>query len=212
MFGAIAISLGMMALRWQNELWSLYLLCFAIGAFGFASLFTPMVALAGRWFSARKGLAIGIVTAGGALGQGLVPYSRTCCSRTPAGATPRSGSGSAISSSCFRCVLLLRSPRFTRHAAARGTRLRPESVGHPTQDHDPLARLCQRVLLHLHGGAAGASRPARDRSSAARRRPPPACCLSAMIAGIFGRLFFGSLADRIGGLALRISCCRADSR
>jgi MFS family permease len=74
LFGAITLATGMIALRWQSQLWSLYLLSFVIGAFGFASLFAPMVALTGRWFTARKGLAIGIVTAGGALGQGLIPY------------------------------------------------------------------------------------------------------------------------------------------
>src|SRR3974390_1965041 len=74
LFGVFALSLGLIAMRWQSELWSLYLVSVLIGAFGFASLFTPMVALAGRWFSTRKGLAIGIVTAGGALGQGAVPY------------------------------------------------------------------------------------------------------------------------------------------
>jgi MFS family permease len=73
-FGAFAISAGLMALRWQNDLATLYLLYFLIGIAGFACLFTPMIALAGLWFNQRKGLAIGIVTAGGALGQGLVPY------------------------------------------------------------------------------------------------------------------------------------------
>ena len=34
----------------------------------------PTLALAGLWISARKGLAIGIATAGGAIGQGIVPY------------------------------------------------------------------------------------------------------------------------------------------
>src|SRR3974377_1428805 len=53
-FGAIALSLGLIAMRWQSELWSLYLVSFLIGAFGFASLFTPMVALAGRGFSTRQ--------------------------------------------------------------------------------------------------------------------------------------------------------------
>jgi hypothetical protein len=72
--GAFAISIGLIALRWQSALWQLYLLYFLIGALGFACLFTPMVALSGLWFSKRKGLAIGIVTAGGAIGQGLVPY------------------------------------------------------------------------------------------------------------------------------------------
>ena len=73
-FGAIALSVGLMALRWQNGLWQLYLIHFLIGGLGFACLFTPMVAVTGLWFSERKGLAIGIVTAGGAIGQGLVPF------------------------------------------------------------------------------------------------------------------------------------------
>ena len=33
-----------------------------------------MVALAGLWFNQKKGLAIGVVTAGGAIGQGVVPF------------------------------------------------------------------------------------------------------------------------------------------
>ena len=72
--GAFAISFGLIALRWQSDLWVLYLIYFLIGALGFAPLFAPMVAIAGLWFDRRKGFAIGIVTAGGAIGQGVVPY------------------------------------------------------------------------------------------------------------------------------------------
>ena len=72
--GAFAISFGLIALRWQSDLWVLYLLYFLIGAIGFAPLFAPMVAISGLWFDRRKGFAIGIVTAGGAIGQGAVPY------------------------------------------------------------------------------------------------------------------------------------------
>ena len=54
--------------------WQLDLLFFLVGAIGFACLFTPLTALTGLWFNARKGLAIGIATAGGAFGQGIVPY------------------------------------------------------------------------------------------------------------------------------------------
>ena len=61
-------------MRWQSNLWTLYLIYFLIGALGFAPLFAPMVAIAGLWFERRKGFAIGIVTAGGAIGQGVVPY------------------------------------------------------------------------------------------------------------------------------------------
>ena len=72
--GAFAISFLLIALRWQSDLWVLYLIYFLIGALGFAPLFAPMVAIAGLWFDRRKGFAIGIVTAGGAIGQGVVPY------------------------------------------------------------------------------------------------------------------------------------------
>lgn len=68
------MSAGLAALQFQHDLWSLYLRYFLIGAAGFACLFTPLLALTGLWFSRRKGVAIGIVTAGGAIGQGVVPY------------------------------------------------------------------------------------------------------------------------------------------
>src|SRR5262245_16736220 len=72
--GAVVMSAGLAALKWQSGLWSLCLLYFGIGAFGFACLFAPLLALTGLWFDARKGLAMGIATAGGAVGQGVVPY------------------------------------------------------------------------------------------------------------------------------------------
>jgi nitrate/nitrite transporter NarK len=68
------MSAGLIALKWQNDLGQLYVLYFLIGALGFAPLFAPLIALTGLWFNERKGLAIGIVTAGGAIGQGVVPY------------------------------------------------------------------------------------------------------------------------------------------
>jgi len=64
LFGAFAISICLIALRWQSDLWLLYLLYFLMGGLGFACLFAPMVAISGLWFNERKGLAIGIVTAG----------------------------------------------------------------------------------------------------------------------------------------------------
>ena len=71
--GAVSISGGLMLLGQQNELWAIYVIYFVMGGLGFACLFTPLVALVGLWFDKNKGLAIGIVTAGGAIGQGIVP-------------------------------------------------------------------------------------------------------------------------------------------
>ena len=74
LIGAAGMSVSLAALKWQSAQWQLDLLFFLVGAIGFACLFTPLTALTGMWFNARKGLAIGIVTAGGAFGQGIVPY------------------------------------------------------------------------------------------------------------------------------------------
>jgi MFS family permease len=205
-FGAIAISLGMIALRWQSELWSLYLLCFAIGAFGFASLFAPMVALAGRWFGPRKGLAIGIVTAGGALGQGLVPYVANLLLEQAGWRNAALWLGIAYLVILLPLVMLLRAPPV--HLAAAGARSVDQNLwGIPHRITIPWLALasvfcciCMAVpLVHLVPLGIGIGCSSQTAAG---------LLLSAMIGGIFGRLLFGSLADRIGGLgAYALSCC-----
>jgi MFS family permease len=205
-FGAIAISLGMMALRWQNELWSLYLLSFAIGAFGFASLFAPMVALAGRWFGPRKGLAIGIVTAGGALGQGLVPYIANLLLEAAGWRNAALWLGIGYVVILLPLVMLLRAPPVHAHTAAAAQRSNENLWGIPHRITIPwlafasvFCCICMAVpLVHLVPLGIGIGCSAQTAVG---------LLLSAMIAGIFGRLFFGWLADRIGGLAsYTISC------
>jgi len=73
LFGVVALSGSLMLVGQQSQLWRIYVLYFVIGGFGFACLFTPLLALVGLWFSRRKGMAFGIVTAGGAIGQGIAP-------------------------------------------------------------------------------------------------------------------------------------------
>ena len=73
LFGALALSTSIVSLSQQSDLWLIYAIYFVIGALGLACLVTPLLALVGLWFEGRKGMAIGIVTAGGALGQGVAP-------------------------------------------------------------------------------------------------------------------------------------------
>jgi MFS family permease len=205
-FGAVALSLGLIAMRWQTELWSLYLISFLIGAFGFASLFTPMVALAGRWLSARKGLAIGIVTAGGALGQGVVPYVADLII-TAAGwrdAAVRLGAG--YLAILLPLVLLLRAPEDAANTASDQRAFDANLWGISHKISIPwlafasvFCCICMAVpLLHLVplGMAAGCN-----------AQTAAGLLLSAMVTAVLGRLFFGWLADRVGGLvAYAISC------
>jgi len=204
--GAIALSAGLIAMRWQSELWSLYLVSFLMGAFGFATLFTPMVALTGRWFSTRKGLAIGIVTAGGALGQGAVPYVAGLIITQASWRDAAVWLGIAYLVILLPLVLMLWVPAEAGITAPDKQPSNANLWGIPQRISIPwlafasvFCCICMAVpLVHLVplGIAAGCS-----------AQTAAGFLFSAMIAAVFGRLFFGWLADRVGGLtAYALSC------
>jgi MFS family permease len=72
-FGALVLGFGFLSLAWTDDLRTIQYIYLAVGIFGFACLYTPLLAIVGLWFDRRRGLAMGIVTAGGTLGQGLTP-------------------------------------------------------------------------------------------------------------------------------------------
>lgn len=45
-----------------------------LGGLGFAVLYAPLLSATSEWFERHRGMAVGIVTAGGALGQGVLPF------------------------------------------------------------------------------------------------------------------------------------------
>jgi MFS family permease len=71
--GAMVLGLGLVAASHIQTSFQLHAISLLLGAAGFACLFAPLASVVGLWFERRRGLAIGILTAGGALGQGLVP-------------------------------------------------------------------------------------------------------------------------------------------
>lgn len=73
--GAGGLSLALILSANARALWHFYAIFFAAGAIGGGALFAPVIALVGGWFRTGAGLAIGIASAGQALGQGLVPYA-----------------------------------------------------------------------------------------------------------------------------------------
>jgi len=46
----------------------------AYGGFGFSVVYSPLLSTSGEWFPQRRGLVTGLVTSGGALGQGVLPF------------------------------------------------------------------------------------------------------------------------------------------
>ena len=74
LFGGVVLSLCLLVASRAEALWQFYILFFIAGFLGAGALFSPLIANAGNWFKTSAGLAIGIVSAGQALGQGGVPF------------------------------------------------------------------------------------------------------------------------------------------
>ena len=72
--GATVVGLCVLLAAGAERLWHFYVLFFVAGVFG-AGLFAPLIALVGSWFPVGAGLAIGIASAGQAVGQGGVPFA-----------------------------------------------------------------------------------------------------------------------------------------
>src|SRR5262245_61380201 len=197
--GAVAMAVCLAALKWQNSLWQLYALYFLIGGIGFAALFTPLVALTGLWFSARKGLAIGIVTAGGAIGQGIVPYVDRLLITDLGWRDAMLYLGAGYFVLLFPLIFLIKPAPSSAHASGQIDQSDDNLWHVPYAVTIPWLALaglfcciCMAVpLVHLVplGIDAGCS-----------PQTAAGLLLSLMIAGVFGRLFFGWLADRTGGL------------
>jgi len=71
--GAATIGVGMMLLSQIGSLFALQGAYLLIGALGMACLYTPLLTSVGLWFDRGRGLAVGILTAGGTLGQAVMP-------------------------------------------------------------------------------------------------------------------------------------------
>ena len=72
--GTLVMAVGLALLSRVDSLWQFYLLYLLMGLFGSASFFAPMLAMVGRWFPGKVGMALGIATAGQAIFQGFMPF------------------------------------------------------------------------------------------------------------------------------------------
>ena len=176
--GAFAISFGLIALRWQSDLWVLYLLYFLIGAVGFAPLFAPMVAIAGLWFDRRKGFAIGIVTAGGAIGQGVVPYITRLLITEVGWRDAALYVGVGYLLILLPLLFLLKPPPAAGHSPEGANRTDSNQWGVPHKISIAWLSVAGFLLLRLHGCPAGAFDTAGYRS----RMQSADCCRSSVVA------------------------------
>ena len=199
LIGTVGMAAGLAALKWQGTLWQLDLLFFLIGAVGFACLFTPLTALAGLWFNARKGLAIGIATAGGALGQGIVPYFGRLLITEFGWRNAMLMLGIGFLAILLPLMFLLRPAPAAAvpagQAAPRDGNLwnLPYSVTLPWLGFAALFCCICMTAPQVHLIPLGIDIGCTPQTAAG-------LLLTVMVTAVFGRLFFGWFADRVGGL------------
>ncbi|MEZ5811188.1 MAG: MFS transporter [Rhizobiaceae bacterium] len=194
--GSGSLSLALVVASHAHALWHFYALFFAAGAIGGGALFAPVIALVGGWFRTGAGLAIGIASAGQALGQGLVPYVAGYLIQMSGWATALTilGAFSAITLGPLSFLMLPppKSDARTSETDDTGPRLSPGTV---------LPALSLAVL----GCCAGMAVPLihlvpliQGVCGVGAEAGGPLLLL--LVAAIGGRIVFGRLADMIGPL------------
>lgn len=197
--GAAMMSAGLAGLKWQSDQWQLDALFFMVGAFGLACLFTPLLALVGSWFDERKGLAIGIVTAGGAFGQGIVPYLGRFLITAFGWRDAMLWLGAGFFVLLFPLMFLLRPAPAADRPSAQATLQDgnlwgvPHAITLPWLGFAALFCCICMSAPQIHLVPLGIDLGCSPQTAAG-------LLLTVMVAGVFGRLFFGWLADRTGGL------------
>lgn len=72
--GAVTPGIAFFLLARIDTLAELYLYHALIGLLGFSAITIPLINVLTHWFTVNRGMAVGLATAGGAMGQGLMPF------------------------------------------------------------------------------------------------------------------------------------------
>jgi MFS family permease len=197
--GAIVPGVALLLLARMQTTTELYLLHALMGLFGIGALMAPLNSAAALWLSHRPGLAIGIVNAGGALGQGVLPYFARNLVLMEGWRAAYATLGVIYLVLMVPLAFFLRDPPRAAPAemAAAAAAPSPYRVSRPMM----LAWLCVGVLFCcvcmatpiMHVATFGADRGLGPRESAG-------LLAVMMVCGMMGRIGFGKLADRFGNL------------
>lgn len=72
--GAAGMVGSLLAMSMLKSLLVFWIAHAAFGGFGFSVVYSSLLSTSGEWYPEERGLVTGLVTAGGALGQGLLPF------------------------------------------------------------------------------------------------------------------------------------------
>lgn len=195
--GSIVMGLCYLAAALADQLWQFYALMFVAGFFGAAGIFAPIMALVGKWFPVGAGLAIGIASAGQALGQGYVPFVSALLIDGLGVSASFAVTGGAMLALLLPLAILLRPAE--SNPAGRAAAAASEKDYPPIRLVVPM--LCLAILLccttmsvplmhlvpHIQGHGFSADQAG-------------GVIFLMLMVGVLGRVAFGKLADIIGAI------------
>src|ERR687895_1303710 len=194
--GAVVPAVALALLSSTRSLAELYAYHALMGLFGVGAILAPLNSLASKWLASNPGLAIGILSAGGAAGQGLVPFFARHLVLVDGWRHAYLVLGIAYLAIMLPLALAIRdAPRQSAAAMAAS------AVSYARSRIHVLAVLCAAVIFCcvcmatpiMHVVALGSDLGLGGRASAG-------LLATMMVAGIVGRIAFGSVADRLGSL------------
>ena len=205
-FGIIVLGISLYLSSYCTELWQFYLLFGIAGLFGGGSLFTPLVANVGNWFTLGAGLAVGIVSAGQAMGQGGIPYIMAILIENYGWRMALASLGLTTIFALLPLAMLQRNPQIAS-SPQNQTSTEDNPSGLPPKYVITWLSIavvfcctCMSVpLMHLVPLIQDTGFALQEAGSV---------MFYMMIAAVLGRVFFGKLADNIGALkAYLIASC-----
>lgn len=194
--GAVVPAGALALLSSTQSLAELYAYHALMGLFGVGAILAPLNSLASKWLARNPGLAIGILSAGGAAGQGLVPFFARHLVLVDGWRHAYLVLGAVYLAVMLPLAFAIRdAPRQSAAAMAAS------AVAYARSRIQVLAVLCAAVIFCcvcmatpiMHVVALGSDLGLGGRASAG-------LLATMMIAGIVGRIAFGSVADRFGSL------------
>lgn len=196
MIGSTILGLCYIGASFAEQLWQYYGLMFVAGFFGAAGIFAPIMALVGKWFPIGAGLAIGIASAGQAMGQGAVPFGSALLIKTVGVSWAFALTGGLMLVALLPLSLLLR-PANLGQGNGQGAGTDKEYP--PIRKVVPMLCLaiflcctCMSVpLMHLVPHIQGRGYSADQAGGV---------IFLMLMVGILGRVAFGKLADIIGAI------------
>jgi MFS family permease len=191
--GALVPGLAFIFLSQLQTTAGLYALHALMGLLGIGAIMAPLNSLASLWLARNPGLAIGIVTAGGAAGQGLVPYFARHLIVTEGWRQAYLLLGVLFIALMVPLALMLRdAPRAVASRAPAGGARSSTLLLALLSLAAALCCVCMATPL-VHVVTLGSDRglPATDAAG---------LLAVMMVSGMAGRIAFGRLADRAGSL------------